>query len=107
MARILPRSTFLRWLEAFLPNLPDGQPAALFTPALVSDASDGQIAHLHGLNMSRAWCWRQLAALLPEVDPRVAAHSPRRGSTQRRPCRMSLATTIWSNTGWPPMPCSC
>ena len=31
----------------------------LFTPATVSDRSDGKIAHLDGLNLSRAWCWRR------------------------------------------------
>jgi hypothetical protein len=40
-------------------------------PARVSDASDGQIAHLHGLNASRAWCWRRIAELLTTGDPRI------------------------------------
>jgi Protein of unknown function (DUF2891) len=48
-----------------------GEPVSLFTPAVVSDASDGQIAHLHGLNASRAWCWRRIAESLPVDDPRV------------------------------------
>ena len=37
----------------------------------MSDDSDGQIAHLRGLNLSRAWCWRRLAETLPADDPRV------------------------------------
>ena len=37
---------------------------------MVSDRSDGKIAHLDGLNLSRAWCWRSLAATWPEGDPR-------------------------------------
>jgi hypothetical protein len=45
------------------------EPAALFTPATVSDRTDGKIAHLDGLNLSRAWCWREIAAALPETDP--------------------------------------
>jgi hypothetical protein len=48
------------WFEQFLPRLSERQPAALFTPATVSDRSDGKIAHLDGLNLSRAWCWREL-----------------------------------------------
>jgi hypothetical protein len=32
----------------------------------VSDRSDGKIAHLDGFNLSRAWCWRELADALPE-----------------------------------------
>ena len=39
--------------------------------AVVSDAADGQIAHLHGLNASRAWCWRRIAESLPAGDPRI------------------------------------
>jgi hypothetical protein len=39
----------------------------------VSDSSDGHLAHLHGLNASRAWCWRRLADTLPAGDPRAAA----------------------------------
>lgn len=33
-------------------------------PCRVSDRSDGKIAHLDGLNFSRAWCWREIAAAL-------------------------------------------
>ena len=55
------------WLAGFLPRLP----AALLTPVRVTDDSDGQLAHLHGLNLSRAWAWRRLAAALPTDDPRV------------------------------------
>jgi hypothetical protein len=40
---------------------------------IVSDSSDGQIAHLHGLNLSRAWCFRRLAESLPPGDPRIPA----------------------------------
>ncbi len=73
MAQVLAPSAFSGWLDGFLPGLAGGRPAALFCPAAVSDASDGQIAHLHGLNASRAWCWRRIAARLPAGDPRAAA----------------------------------
>jgi putative effector of murein hydrolase LrgA (UPF0299 family) len=42
----------------------------LFVPAGVSDRSDGKIAHLDGLNLSRAWCWREIAGSLATDDPR-------------------------------------
>jgi hypothetical protein len=71
MAQILHRNEFADWLGAFLPGIERGEPASLFTPAVVSDSSDGNIAHLHGLNASRAWCWRRLAESLPEGDPRI------------------------------------
>jgi hypothetical protein len=71
MAQLMPADEFAGWLQAFLPGLVREDPASLFTPAVVSDSSDGQIAHLHGLNLSRAWCWRRLAESLPAGDPRI------------------------------------
>ena len=60
MARVLPEPEFAGWFAAFLPHIESGDPATLFIPATVSDRSDGKIAHLDGLNLSRAWCWRSL-----------------------------------------------
>jgi hypothetical protein len=57
----LPHAEFAPWFARFLPHLARCHPASLFTPAIVSDRSDGKIAHLDGLNLSRAWCWRALA----------------------------------------------
>jgi hypothetical protein len=71
MRRLLPAGEFPDWLAAFLPGLAEGSPDALFTPAEVRDASDGHQAHLYGLNLSRAWQFRTLAAALPEGDQRV------------------------------------
>jgi hypothetical protein len=71
MARTQP-ALFQIWFEQFLPRIPDRQPATLFTPAIVSDRSDGKIAHLDGLNLSRAWCWRSLAPLLPPKEREIA-----------------------------------
>ena len=73
MAQVLPAGDFAEWLGVFLPGIERGEPAALFTPVVVSDPTDGQIGHLHGLNASRAWCWRRLAQALPDGDPRAAA----------------------------------
>lgn len=70
MRRMLPPAEFSSWFDRFLPNLREGVPRTLFTPAFVSDRSDGQITHLDGLNLSRAWCWRAIGASLPEGDPR-------------------------------------
>lgn len=64
MARIYDVDTFRRWLDGYFPGLAAGEPTRLFTPAIVSDRSDGKIAHLDGLNLSRAWAWRRLASKL-------------------------------------------
>ena len=71
MSRLLAQPEFADWLAAFLPGIADGEPASLFTPAVVSDSSDGLIAHLHGLNASRAYCWRRIAENLPDGDARI------------------------------------
>ena len=72
MKRTLPAAEFESWLGQFLPRLAEHQPRTLFVPATVSDRSDGKIAHLDGLNLSRAWCWRSLAPTLGPVALQVA-----------------------------------
>jgi hypothetical protein len=70
MRAALSEQEFRRWFTGFLPRLDRRQPATLFTPVTVSDRADGKIAHLDGLNLSRAWCWRSLADFTP--DPTAA-----------------------------------
>jgi hypothetical protein len=72
MRRVLPAERFEPWLDCFLPRLARREPASLFRPATVSDRSDGKIAHLDGLNLSRAWCFRGLAKALAEGPARAA-----------------------------------
>ena len=69
LRRLLPRDEFAVWLKAFLPRAAQRQPASLFTPAVVTDRSDGKIAHLDGLNLSRAWCWLGIAGSLAADNP--------------------------------------
>ncbi len=72
MRRARGMSQFRTWMDGFLPGIAKREPATLFEPAIVSDRSDGKIAHLDGLNLSRAWCWRSLAPGWPDDDPRRA-----------------------------------
>lgn len=64
MQSLLSNTDFSAWFAAFLPSLIARQPATFFIPAQVSDRSDGKIAHLDGLNLSRAWAMRCLARSL-------------------------------------------
>jgi hypothetical protein len=48
-------------------------------PVEVSDRSEPKLAHLDGLNLSRAWCWRMIEARLQaplraKVVDAVATH---------------------------------
>jgi hypothetical protein len=69
LSNLFGPAEFTRWFDRFLPDITN---SGLFTPAVVSDDSDGQIAHLRGLNLSRAWCLLRLAAALPPADVRPA-----------------------------------
>jgi hypothetical protein len=66
---------FASWFARFLPGVANRQPASLFDPAIVSDRSDGKIAHLDGVNLSRAWCWRSIAPRLPAGEAAIARES--------------------------------
>lgn len=70
MRRVLPREAFANWLSAYLPRLAAGEAGNLLKPVTVSDPTDGQLVHLAGLNLSRAWTMRGIASALPGTDPR-------------------------------------
>jgi hypothetical protein len=80
MRRVLPADEFRAWFGRYLPGVARGEPKNLLTPATVTDRSDPQIVHLDGLNLSRAWCMRSIAAALPKDDParRVLAEAAAR-----------------------------
>lgn len=80
MRRVLEPPAFARWLSAFLPQIPHGAaPAAAgkahawLEPGVVSDRSDPKLAHIDGLNLSRAWMLDGIAHGLPAGDARIAA----------------------------------
>ena len=68
MSRVLDREALAAWFANFLPHADSGEPAMLFVPVHVSDRHDGKIAHLDGLNLSRAWCWRAIGRALGDPD---------------------------------------
>lgn len=79
---LVPGAEIRRTLNEHLTAPALAAEAALFTPATVTDPSDGLIAHLHGLNLHRAWCWQRLALAVPADDDRIVAMlSATRGHT--------------------------
>jgi hypothetical protein len=83
MRRIVDGCSFADWWEQFQPTA-----AALgrwLSPVPVSDPTDARIVHLHGVNLTRAWCWTQLQPDLPRplqalvgqaIDAHLAASLP-------------------------------
>ena len=75
--RAVDGCSFADWWGQFEPTA--DALATWLSPARVSDARDPKIVHLHGLNLSRAWCWRQLRLELPArlagpVERAIEAH---------------------------------
>lgn len=73
MRRVLDPPAFGRWLSAFLPGIPDRAGSPWIEPAIVTDRSDPKLAHLDGLNLSRAWMLEGIARGLPPGDRRIPA----------------------------------
>jgi hypothetical protein len=71
--RILAPADFAEWLAGFLPEIPSTATADWLPIGVVTDRSDGKLAHLDGLNLSRAWMLEGIASGLPADDPRRAA----------------------------------
>jgi DUF2891 family protein len=71
MRRVLDPEAFGRWLSAFLPGVPRGDTATWLQPAVVTDRSDPKLAHIDGLNLSRAWMLEGIAHGLPHGDRRM------------------------------------
>ncbi len=70
VSRLLEADVYADWLHDFLPGI--GYDDWLPT-ARVTDRADGKLAHLDGLNLSRAWMLKRIAASLPDDDPRRPA----------------------------------
>jgi hypothetical protein len=73
MRRVLSRDEFAHWLTQFLPQVPRDGSVAWLKPAVVVDPTDPKLAHLDGLNLSRAWMLEGIASALPPSDRRLSA----------------------------------
>jgi hypothetical protein len=59
-------------LRNFLPQISVATKSGWLQPVVSPDASDPKLAHLDGLNLSRAWMLEGIAASLPKADKRLA-----------------------------------
>jgi hypothetical protein len=73
MRRVLPSPEFAGWLRRFLPMISDVKKGSWLQPVVSPDPSDPKLAHLDGLNLSRAWMLEGIAAGLPKGDKRLPA----------------------------------
>jgi hypothetical protein len=73
LRRVLPQAQFAAWLQEFLPRIPRDGSDKWLPIGVVTDRADGKLAHLDGLNLSRAWMLEGIASALPADDPRLPA----------------------------------
>lgn len=69
--RVLPSQEFARWLRTFMPQISTSGTSTWLQPVVSPDPSDPKLAHLDGLNLSRAWMLEGIAAGLPKTDKRL------------------------------------
>ena len=73
MRRVLSNGEFAAWLGTFMPQVSDAGSGAWLQPVVSPDPSDPKLAHLDGLNLSRAWMLKGIASALPKTDRRLAS----------------------------------
>jgi hypothetical protein len=73
MRRVLPQKEFANWLKEFMPQIPVTENPDWLKVAISPDPSDPKLAHLDGLNLSRAWMLEGILSALPEDDHRRPA----------------------------------
>lgn len=73
MRRVLPHGEFAVWLKTFLPQISTSGSGAWLQPVMSPDPSDPKLAHLDGLNLSRAWMLKGIASALPKNDRRLSS----------------------------------
>jgi hypothetical protein len=75
MRRVMGPAEFAKWLKDFLPQIPTRAQDAWLPVAVSPDPSDPKLAHLDGLNLSRAWMLEGIVSGLPKDDSRRSALS--------------------------------
>lgn len=68
--RVLTLERYAEWLARFLPGFGKAATRRWLTPVNSADRSDGKLAHLDGLNLSRAWMLEGIASGLAPTDTR-------------------------------------
>jgi Protein of unknown function (DUF2891) len=101
LRRVLPQEEFSAWLTTFLPQIPHTKDAKWLRPVDSGDPSDGKLAHLDGLNLSRAWMCAGIANALPANDTRCDALLAAT-ATHTRAGLASIHDDLYAGSHWLP-----
>ena len=99
MRRVLPPNEFAKWLDDFLPQIPKTADTDWLPVVVSPDPSDPKLAHLDGLNLSRAWMLEGILSALPADDPRRARARCNRRSARARGSPPLPASITKADTG--------
>lgn len=99
MRRVLDPAAFAPWVEGFLPDPRSAAGRRWLTPVASPDPSDGKLAHLDGLDLSRAWMLEGAASSLPAEHPWRGAFE-RAAAAHREAGLASLAGEHYAGTHW-------
>ena len=100
MRRVMEPDAFAAWLWRFLPHPASDAARRWLTPVETSDRSDGKLAHLDGLNLSRAWMLEGIASVLPGDDGRAAALREAAARHLEAGVTAAQETSYYAGTHW-------
>jgi hypothetical protein len=83
MRRVLAPAEFATWLQGFMPQIPKTANVEWLPVTVSPDPSDPKLAHLDGLNLSRAWMLEGIVSALPAGDARRTALVAAAGAHRR------------------------
>lgn len=95
MRRVVDGCSFADWWALFLPE--DEALATWLAPVTVSDPADARMVHLHGVNLTRAWCW---SLLHPELSPALRAPVSRAIAAHREASLPAATSGDYVGTHW-------
>lgn len=99
LRRVMDRATFAAWLERFLPDPENEAMSRWLSPVRSPDKVDGKLAHLDGLNLSRAW---MLDGILSALDERHPLRAPFADAAERhrQQAIAGARSTKYAGTHW-------
>jgi hypothetical protein len=100
LRRVLDPEPFAAWLAAYLPELESPVARRWLTPVTPADRADGKLAHLDGLNLSRAWMLQGVARGLPGGDPRIATLEAAAAQHAEAGVTAAVESTHYAGTHW-------
>jgi Protein of unknown function (DUF2891) len=100
MRRVLSADQFVNWLAGFFPDLEGGAAQQWLAPVETTDRADGKLAHLDGLNLSRAWMLDGVVSVLAPAHAQRATLDHAAGEHRRAGLDAARRSTEYAGSHW-------